>query len=140
MGENVNPYKAMRRRRWALVLIAALIPVLVLGYVALFNRWYLSPEIAVDAFTAQDGLPVTNAVDTTDEVCGPRLRCRAALKADELSIYQFWFRKDAREFADSLGSAGHQSDWIVLSYEGAGTSDPSELSYAGIIDGMWTSQ
>jgi hypothetical protein len=83
---------------------------------------------------------VTNAVYTTSEECGEHLRCRAVLHAEELSIYQFWFRNDARAFAESLGASGHQSDWIVLRYEDAKSDRPGELSYAGIIDGMWTSE
>lgn len=138
MGEHADPYRRVRRRRWTLGLIAVFIPVLVLLHGTLFNRWYLTPGLAAEAF-GHAGLPVTKALDTTSEECGAHLRCREALQAEELSIYQFWFREDAREFAESLGASAHQSDWIVLRYEDANNNEPSEPSYAGIIDGMWTS-
>lgn len=41
----------------------------------------------------------------------------------------------ASAFAQDLGQNGHQSDWIVLEYEGAANdTDPAKATYAGIMD------
>ncbi|MGW9403064.1 hypothetical protein ACWGQ2_03745 [Arthrobacter sp. NPDC055585] len=59
---------------------------------------------------------------------------------DEVTVYSFDSQDDAAAFAESLGPDGYQSDWIVLEYEGAAAdTDPSEASYAGITDSMWSS-
>jgi 4-amino-4-deoxy-L-arabinose transferase-like glycosyltransferase len=52
VGQKEDPYRRTRRRRWTVVLIALLMPVLLLFHVALFNRWYLTPSLATEPFSA----------------------------------------------------------------------------------------
>ena len=139
MGDNARFYRSIRFRRWVIAAVLVLVPALFLTHVALFNRWYLSPGDAVEAFEYQPNLPVTNARDVTAEVCSAQVSCRAAIVADEIAVYQFWTRGAAQEFAGTLGDDGYQSDWIVLRYEAAGKMTSRDLSYGSLIDGMWTS-
>ena len=100
----------------------------------------MSVDDIVDAFAAQPGLRVTDPRDITAEACSGKDGCSTAVRADEIAIYRFDDREDAARFATSLGDNGHQSDWIVLEYpEARLDTDITELSYAGIVDSMWTS-
>ncbi|MER1997367.1 MAG: hypothetical protein ABTA24_12860 [Arthrobacter sp.] len=59
--------------------------------------------------------------------------------ADQLTVYKFTNKDDAAAFAQDLGQDGYQSDWIVLEYEGAANdTDPTEATYAGFVDSMWS--
>ncbi|GAA3404549.1 MULTISPECIES: hypothetical protein [Pseudarthrobacter] len=139
MGDNERLGQSRRFRRWVIAAVVVLLPALFLTHVALFNRWYLSPGNAVEAFEYQPNLPVTNARDVTSEVCSAQVSCRAAIVADEIAVYQFWTRGAAQEYARTLGEDGYQSDWLVLRYEDAGKMTNSDMSYGSLIDAMWTS-
>ncbi len=139
MGNEGKTLRSVRLRRWAIVVVVVLVPVLLMTHVLLFNRWYLSPGDAVEAFEHQPDLPVTNPRDITAEACTGAVRCRAAIAADEIAVYQFWTRSAARDFAATLGDNGHQSDWIVLNYDNARKSNDGGWGYGFLIDNMWTS-
>lgn len=105
------------------------------------SRASMSVGDVVSAFEAQPGLTVTDPRDVTDERCGAAVPCREALQANEVGIFSFDEKEDAAAFAGTLGSNGYQSDWIVLEYEGAANDwDSARLSYAAIVDGMWSSE
>ncbi|SOE72260.1 hypothetical protein SAMN06296378_2433 [Salinibacterium xinjiangense] len=92
------------------------------------------------AFTAQADLPVTNPRDITADACATNNACIAVVRSEEIAIYRFESPNEAEKFAETLGENGYQSDWIVLEYPGAKfDTDPTKLSYAGLIDSMWTS-
>ncbi|MDR6416452.1 hypothetical protein [Pseudarthrobacter sulfonivorans] len=137
--DNERFFRSIRFRWWVIAAVVLLVPGFFLAHVVLFNRWYLSPGAAVEAFKYHPLLPATNARDVTGEVCSAQVSCRAAIMADEIAVYQFWTKRAAEEFAGTLGDDGYQSDWIVLRYEDAGTMTSTDLSYASLIDGMWTS-
>ena len=100
-------------------------------------RSTMSVDHVIVALEAQPELPVTNPVD---ESCATIDGCSGAVRADEISVYRFDTPREAAAFADTLGDDGYQSDWIVLEYPQARLdSDSTELSYAGVVDGMWTS-
>jgi hypothetical protein len=139
MGKNESFYRPARLRRWVLVGVILLVPALLLMHLTFFNRWYLSPADAVSAFEYQPNLPVSNPRDITDEACSLQVKCRAAIEADEVAVYQFWTRGNAKNFTETLGDDGYQSDWIVLRYEDAATPTTRDLSYGALIDGAWTS-
>lgn len=125
----------MKRFRAGILCLAAA-SVLALG--ACDSRSTLTPELVVEGL-GQPGNPVTNPKDVTKEVCGTSVPCDEAIRADEISIYSFDSKEDAADFAKSLGGNGHQSDWIVLEYEGAAAdTDQSKASYASTVDGMWS--
>jgi hypothetical protein len=103
-------------------------------------RSTMGVDDVVEAFTAQPDLPVTNPRDITADACAKNDACLAAVRSQEISIYRFESPSDAEKFVETLGENGYQSDWIVLEYPGAKfDTDPTESSYAGIIDSMWTS-
>lgn len=94
----------------------------------------------VEAFAHHPKLPVTNSRDITAEACRGEGACSVAVRAEEIAIYRFDDREDAATFVASLGDDGYQSDWIVLEYPHAAfDTDTTKLSYAGIVDSMWTS-
>ena len=103
-------------------------------------RSTMEVDDVVAAFTAQADLPVTNLRDITADACATNDACIAAVRSEEISIYRFESPNEAEKIAEELGENGHQSDWIVLEYPGAKfDADPTESSYAGLIDSMWTS-
>ena len=103
-------------------------------------RSTMSVDDVLDAFEPQPGLGVTDPRDVTAVACSEENPCSEAIRADEIAIFRFDDRQDAARFAASLGDNGYQSDWIVLEYPRAKyDTDKTRLSYAGIVDGMWTS-
>jgi hypothetical protein len=103
-------------------------------------RSAMTVDDVIAAFEAQPGLPVTDPVELSVDECDPDTGCTTAVRADEIAIYRFDSTAGAATFATTLGSDGYQSDWIVLEYPDAGAdTEQSKLSYAGIVDGMWTS-
>ena len=69
------------------------------------------------------------------------VRCSRAVRADQITFYQFEDRDDAEGFTAALGDNGYQSDWIVLEYQDAKyDTDSAESSYATVVDGTWTSE
>ena len=104
------------------------------------SRSTMTVDDVAAGFKETEGLPFTNARTVTDELCTGDVRCEAALRADEVTIYQFDDRDDAARLAEKLGADGIQSDWIVLEYPGASAdTGTQELSYASLVHGMWTS-
>src|SRR5690554_3313740 len=106
---------------WPAPIVGAVLVALALtGCQALLDpRSTMTVDDVLDAFSHQPDLPVTNPSDITAEACGDEERCQAAVRADELAIYQFSDREDAEAFTSKLGDNGYQSDWIVLEYPGA---------------------
>ncbi|TFD72959.1 hypothetical protein [Cryobacterium gelidum] len=103
-------------------------------------RSTMGVDDVVAAFTAQADLPVTNPRGITADGCASNDDCIAAVRSEEISIYRFESPNEAEKIAETLGENGHQSDWIVLKYPGAKfDTDLTKLSYAGLIDSMWTS-
>ncbi|KFF57982.1 hypothetical protein JF66_22050 [Cryobacterium sp. MLB-32] len=103
------------------------------------SRSAMTPENVLEAFEAQPNLPVSNVKDVTQTECTDEVPCVSALAADELSIYKFSSQDDAKAFADTLGTDGYQSDWIVLNFEHAtGAEESDNLRYGALIDAMWT--
>ena len=104
------------------------------------SRASLTPDLVVEAFTNDEGNPVTNPKDVTSEKCGVTIPCKEAVQADETAVYSFEKKEDAAAFARALGNNGFHDNWIVLEYENAAQdTDEAEVSYAATLDGMWSS-
>lgn len=104
-------------------------------------RSTMTVEDVFNGFEGQPGLPVTNTQDITAEACSDDVRCSQAVRADQITVYRFEDRGDAEGFTAALGDNGHQSDWIVLEYQGAKyDTDSTESSYATVVDGAWASE
>jgi len=104
-------------------------------------RSTMTVEDVFNGFEGQPDLPVTNLQDITSEACSEEVRCSQAVRADQITIYQFEDRDDAEGFTAALGDNGYQSDWIVLEYQDAKfDTDSAESSYATVVDAGWTSE
>ncbi|TFD52039.1 hypothetical protein E3T43_15525 [Cryobacterium sp. Hh7] len=104
-------------------------------------RSTMTAEDVFNGFQGQPGLPVTNLQDITAEACSDEVRCSQAVRADQITVYQFEDRDDAEGFTAALGDNGYQSGWIVLEYQDAKyDTDSAESSYATVVDASWTSE
>ncbi|MDH6237561.1 hypothetical protein [Cryobacterium sp. CG_9.6] len=104
-------------------------------------RSTMTVEDVFNGFEGQPGLPVTNLQDITAEACSDEFRCSQAVRADQITVYQFEDRDDAEGFTAALGDNGYQSDWIVLEYQDAKyDTDSAKSSYATDVDASWTSE
>lgn len=104
-------------------------------------RSTMTVEDVFNGFEGQPDLPVTNPHDITARACAGEVRCSQAVRADQITVYQFEDRDDAEAFTATLGDNGYQSDWIVLEYQGAKyDTDSAQSSYATVVDGAWTSE
>jgi len=123
------------------VAVAVLATVALGGCQALLDsRSTMRVEHVLDAFAPQEALPATNPRDVAREECEPVPGCTEAVRTEQIAVFRFDDREDAADFAESLGDDGHQSDWIVLEYpDAAFDTDETLLTYAGLVDGMWTS-
>lgn len=98
-----------------------------------------SPGAVIEGLQFYPETPATNPRSVTEEKCGETVPCKSAVAADELTVYRFANKYDAAAFAHELGQNGYQSNWIVLEYDGAANdTDPREATYAGAVDGMWS--
>ena len=138
MAMNSSRSRIRRAPVFAVALVAA---VGLSGCQALLEpRSTMTVDDVAAGFAEMDDLPFTDPELATDELCTDDVGCAAALRADEVTIYQFDDRDDASRFAESLGNDGIQSDWIVLEYPGAAAdTDTAYSSYATLVHGMWTS-
>ena len=104
-------------------------------------RSTMTVEDVFNGFEGQPDLPVTNPHDITAQACAHEIECAQAVRADQITVYQFEERDDAGGFTLALGDNGYQSDWIVLEYQGAKyDTDSAESSYATVVDATWTSE
>lgn len=104
------------------------------------SRGTLTPDQVIEGLQHYPETPATNPRSVTEEKCGDQIPCKSAVMTDQLTVYKFTHKDDAVVFTRALGQNGYQSDWIVLEYKNAANdTDPTKATYAGRVDGIWSS-
>ena len=134
-----------RRQRWPLAALALAIVVLV-GVVAvhlattlLSEAWCRGRIDVVARFTGGEGhpsWPYLDAQDRTAQVCAPPVNCVQAVGNEYLTLLKFSNVEEARRYAETLGSDGHQIDPLVVHFNGAPLSAPTRDEIIAGVSGI----
>jgi hypothetical protein len=105
----------------------------------LSDAWSRGRIDLVDAFTGGEvdpSWPYLSAQDRTAQVCAPPVNCVQAVGNEYLTLLKFSNVEEARRYAETLGSDGHQIDPLVVHFNGAPLSAPTRDEIIAGVSGI----